>query len=129
MSAKTNKLYTRLAKIALFIALVYVLDLVVGAGLKAIYFKPKEGKYFDQTYALDSTKAEILIQGSSKASHGYISQIIEDSLHMSCYNAGREGSNFLHQYATIHSMLTRYKPKIIIWDFWEGLYYNQPDYD
>lgn len=104
---------------------VYLLDYATGTGLRYMYFKPTEGKFHDLTYALDSTRADLIIVGSSRASHGYVSQQIEDSLHLSCYNAGMEGAQFLHQYATVQSIIKRHKPKIIIWDYWKGLEQNE----
>jgi len=117
-------MYKNVLKVLLCVGLVYVLDYLVGAGLRYLYFKPKEGKYYNLTYTIDSTKANIVVIGSSRASHSYVSQDIEDSLHLSCYNAGMEGAQFLHQYATIQSITKRYHPKIIIWDYWKGFEKN-----
>lgn len=73
------KLFTRLA---IFAVLIYLMDFIVGSGMKKLYFTPKEGKFYDNTYAFDSTRADVLIVGSSKAAHNYVSQIIEDSLQL-----------------------------------------------
>ncbi|WP_221392633.1 hypothetical protein [Dyadobacter sp. NIV53] len=115
-------------KFAVLVVLIYLLDIVVGAGVKRLYFKPTEGKFHDQTYAFDSTKADVLIVGSSKAAHNYVSQDIEDSLHVSTYNAGHEGAHFLHQYALLKSVLKRYHPKVIIWDYYNGIKHDPVTY-
>lgn len=110
-----------LIKLSLFGLIIFLLDFAVGAGLKKLYFKAKEGKFYDQTYAFESTKADLLIIGSSKASHHYVSQEIEDKLQISTYNAGGEGAHFLHQCALLKSIFKRYHPKVIIWDYYSGL--------
>jgi hypothetical protein len=104
------------------------LDFLIGSWLKSLYFKPTSGKNYDQTFALNSTKADILIVGSSRASHDYISQDFEDSLKATCYNAGKEGARFLHQYAVLTAVLKRYTPKVIIWDYWEGFRRDDVNY-
>ncbi|TFF39192.1 hypothetical protein [Mucilaginibacter psychrotolerans] len=115
-------------KVLLCILLLIALDRLVGAGLRYLYFKPDTGKYHDLTYAIDSTRAEVVVIGSSRASHSYVSQVLEDSLGLSVYNAGMEGAKFLHQYATFKGITSRYKPKMIIWDYWEGLSYSELNY-
>ncbi|RFZ85007.1 hypothetical protein DYU05_05225 [Mucilaginibacter terrenus] len=120
--------YQNIYKVLLCLALLFLLDRTVGWGLRYLYFKPKEGKYHDLTYALDSTRADLVIVGSSRATHSYVAQQIQDSLHISCYNAGMWGTRFLHQYATLQTIVHRYHPKIIIWDYWEGLVKNELTY-
>lgn len=110
-----------LIKLSLFGVIIFLLDFAIGTGLKKLYFKAKEGKFYDQTYAFELTKADLLIIGSSKATHHYVSQKIEDSLRMSTYNAGGEGAHFLHQCALLKSIFKRYHPKVIIWDYYSGL--------
>ncbi len=117
-----------LLKVLIFFILIYVMDLATGTGLRHLYFSGRVGRYFDLTYAIDSTKADIIVIGSSRAKNDYVAQNIEDSLHLSCYNAGYEGSLFLHQYAVLKCILRRYHPKIIIWDYWRGLEKNPEDY-
>lgn len=120
-----------LTKIVILFVLVYVIDFIVGAGLKQLYFNynHQQGKFYRQTYALDSAKADILIVGSSRAFYHYMPEHFEDSFHTTCYNAGYEGSLFLHQYATLKAMLKRYTPKMIIWDYWNGFEKAQKTYD
>ncbi len=123
--AQVKKLFIRLI---IFCVLMYVLDAVVGAGLKYLYFSNKEGRYYDLTYAIDSTKADVIVVGSSRGKNDYVAQDIEDSLHLTCYNAAYEGAHFLHQYAVIKSILNRHHPKILIWDYWQGLEEDPQNY-
>ena len=128
VNSEKNPYLNVLLKLAILAVLIFVLDFVIGTGAKKLYFKPTEGKFYDETYAFDSTKADILIVGSSKAAHNYISQNIEDSLNLTSYNAGHEGARFLHQYALLKGILNRYHPKIIIWDYYIGFKLDPANY-
>lgn len=114
---KFNNNYVRfLANALLFLLIVLVFDQLLGRTLRHFYFTSTSGDYYRTTYAMDSTKADIIILGSSRASHHYIPKLIEDSLGMSCYNTGRDGNYLLYNYAIFKSILKRYNPKIIILD-------------
>ena len=114
---KSKNKYLRFAVNAiLFLLLIIVLDQIFGRTLRHYYFTSTSGDYYRTTYAMDSTKAEIIILGSSRASHHNIPQLIEDSSGMSCYNTGRDGNFLLFSYAVFNSIVKRYNPKIIILD-------------
>jgi hypothetical protein len=97
-------------------AIVIILDQIGGAILSKLYFKQSSGLYYRTTYVMDSTTADIVVFGSSRANHHYVPQIFEDSLKMNFYNAGRDGNFLLFNYATFISLTKRYTPKIIIFD-------------
>lgn len=65
---------------------------------------------------MEKTNADLLIFGASRACHGYITSIFEDSLKMTSYNVGRDGLNIFYQLAMLKSILKRHTPKIIILD-------------
>jgi len=73
---------------------------------------------------MDSTRADILIFGSSTANHHYYPDAFEKRLKMSCYNTGRDGNSIFYHYAVLESVLERYHPKIIILDFNLGEFKN-----
>jgi hypothetical protein len=105
-------------------------DQLIGRFLKQYYFKQKSGLYYRTTYAIDSTKADILIFGSSRANHHYVPEIFEDSLNMSFYNCGREGNFLLYNYAVFKAIVRRYTPKIVIFDINpDELHYDREGYD
>jgi hypothetical protein len=112
-----------------FIA-VFVFDLVIGKTLRYFYFKQIAGTAFETSYVIDSTKAEILVFGSSRASLHYVPQVFEDSLGMSCYNAGRNGNFALNSNVQFSIIIKRYTPKIVIFDITPGLLnYNAESYE
>jgi hypothetical protein len=100
----------------LFLLLVF-LDIVIGNILSFYYFRQKSGLQYRTTFSIDSTKAEVIIFGSSRANHHYNPDVFENELKMSYYNAGRDGNYMFYHYAVLKCILKRYTPKIIILDF------------
>lgn len=124
-----NKLII-LKKFFIFIALMFLLDFSLGLLLKKYYFLQKSGWDYRTTYVIDSLKSGVLILGSSRASHHYSPDIIEDSLKVSTYNGGRDGCGIFYYYGLLKSALRRYRPNIVVLDlrpfeFEKG----QDDYD
>ena len=66
--------------------------------------------------ALFSREADVLILGSSRANHSFDCRIIEDSLGMSCYNAGRDGQNMVYDAMVFFTYIERHVPKLVILD-------------
>lgn len=106
-----------LVRLFLFLIILFLLDFAIGSILKYLYYKQDSGLLYRTTYAIDSTKADVLIFGSSTANHHYYPVAFEKRLHTSCYNAGRDGNSIFYQYAILQGMLNRYSPKIAILDF------------
>jgi hypothetical protein len=101
---------------AIFIVVLVGLDRILGYGIGQFYFRQKKGQFAEMTYALDSTKADVLIFGSSRALHHYSSQTIASGLGLTCYNSGSNGQKLPYSTALQSVILKRYQPKIIILD-------------
>lgn len=106
-----------LAKIILFIVILFLLDFSIGSVLRYFYFKQHSGLLYRTTYSLDSTRAQMLIFGSSTANHHYYPDAFEKRMHLSVYNTGRDGNSIFYPYSILLSTLKRYSPKIVILDF------------
>jgi hypothetical protein len=126
-----GKRYSRfLVKLFLFLIIVFLLDIGIGSILKHLYYKQDSGLLYRTTYAIDSTQADVLIFGASRANHHYYPGAFEKALHMSCYNAGRDGSAIFYHYAILQGVLKRYSPKMAILDFSNrGFIKDQESYD
>jgi hypothetical protein len=112
-----KKFYTKfLIRLLIFAAIVFLLDLGAGTILRHYYFKQSSGLMYRTTYAMDSTKADVIVMGSSRANHHYYPTVFEDSLNQSYYNAGRDGCRILYHYAVLQSILKRHTPKAIVLD-------------
>lgn len=69
---------------------------------------------------LNRVEADVIILGSSRASHHYVPSILQDSLGMSVYNCGMEGMDLIYCDAVLDAIVKRHKPKIVILDMAEG---------
>ena len=119
-----------LKKICIIIFLVFMIDRGVGLILKYFYFHQEYGESSRTTYVIDSTLADIIILGSSRANHGYVPEVFEETISYTCYNAGRAGCFFLFNYATFKAITERYDPKLIIFDIIPtDLSYNRIGYE
>ena len=82
-----------------------------------MYFRQGFGELYLTTYAIDSTKANVLIFGSSTANHHYNSKIFEKRMNTSVYNTGRDGTNIFYDYSVLLGVLKRYTPTTILLNF------------
>jgi hypothetical protein len=103
-------------RIILLLFVILVIDQAAGRIIRYFYFKQSTGTLSRTTYAIDSTHADILIFGSSRASHHYVPEVFENYFHKSFYNVGRDGNYLLYNYAVFKAILNRYVPKVIIFD-------------
>jgi hypothetical protein len=111
-----NQFISFISRWLLFIAFILFLDFIIGNVLRYYYFKQESGLFYRTTYAMEKTKADLLIFGSSRANHHYCPDVFEGRLNMEYYNAGRDGNFIFYHYAVLKSVLKRYTPKIIVLD-------------
>ena len=100
----------------LLTGIIFIFDFAIGKTLEHFYFTQASGPFYRTTYSMDSTRADILIFGSSRANHHYDPRVFENSLRMSCYNNGRDGNFLLYNYAVFKTVIERYTPQIVIFD-------------
>lgn len=106
-----------LVRIVITSILLILADLVVGTWSEWMYYSSKYGIFHRQIYCIKESDDELLIMGSSRADHQYVSSIFSDSLCMSTYNAGSEGMCIYYQYAILGSYVERRSfPKMVILD-------------
>jgi len=117
---KNKTLIAFCCKVILLLLILLGVDRFVGitfvsmkdCGLK----KNPENRWLKTAYAVEKVNTDIIIIGSSKASHHYIPNMISEELGMSTYNCGQDGCFFLYQNCIINMILDRYSPKMILWD-------------
>lgn len=91
-------------------------DMLIGSLLKYYYFKQSSGFLYLSTYALDSTRANCLIFGSSRADHHYVPSVFEKKLHTTVFNCGSSGTRLIYSAALVSAVLNRYSPRHVIID-------------
>ena len=109
-------------KIALFFTIVAVIDLICGFCFTALRSRACGGQTHKNEYLYRKCKDDILILGSSKADHHYVPSVFEDSLRLSCYNAGEMGCGIIPAYVRYKMEMERHKPVLL-------LYEVTPEYD
>ena len=103
-------------KILVFAVLLLAVDISIGKVFAILQERAPYGNWQRFRYINDEMKDEILIMGSSRASHHYVPKIIEDSLGMSCYNCGVDGNGIIMFGGNFQMFSSRYSPKMIIYD-------------
>jgi hypothetical protein len=111
-----NQMVRFFLRLLLILSLILLFDYSIGMILKHFYSQMKHGEKSQITYTIDSTYADILIFGSSRATHSYNPEIFESRLPYTCYIAGKDGSFILYNYAIFKAIVKRYNPKLIIFD-------------
>ena len=105
-----------LIKIVLFFVVVAVVDVCYGAICDYLRDHAKGGIAAKVHYIIEDCHEDVIMMGSSRMAHHYIPQIFEDSLGMTCYNAGFDGNGIILSYGLLKMILERYTPKLIIYD-------------
>lgn len=108
--------------IIIFAAIVVAIDIIAGSGLYYLQSNMAGGRTGAEYYACEEATEEIVIMGSSRASHHYVPELLSRELGMSCFNAGQDGNGIIMQYGRWLMIKERYAPKLLIYDI-------NPDYD
>ena len=104
--------------IGIIVGIVVGCDWLVGAVTKDAILNVRDvgTNQTNTVQAFFKRTADVLILGPSTANHHYDCKILEDSLGMTCYNAGRDGQNIVYSDMVLEGFLTRCTPKIVILD-------------
>lgn len=111
-----------LFKLVLFLSFIIIIDLIIGVTSDILRRNAKGGSTANNYYIAEECKDDIIILGSSRASHHYIPEILETSLGLSCYNCGEEGNGIILGYGRYKMITDHHIPKIIIYEV-------TPEYD
>ena len=97
-----------------------MLDHCIGWGMKRFedvaLNKNPSGDALRTRFVCDKVNDQVLVIGSSRATHHYIPKQMEEKLKRSVFDCGMDGCYFLYQTAVIDCILNRYSPELIIWD-------------
>ena len=107
-----------IGSVLLIITFVIIIDFIIGY-LGNILFKnipDNQTEYSRMNYSISKTEADCIVLGSSHASHHYNPDILQDSLNMTVYNAGRGGHGITYSLALFKAILSRHIPKMVILD-------------
>jgi len=121
-----------LVHIFIFFAIMVTVDFLFGKTFDYMVAHAKGGNTKETYDLLMRDKYDIIILGSSRATHHYIPKLIEDSLRMTCYNAGADGNGIVLMYGRYKLITNRYNPKVILYDVepaFDFIKYPEDDYN
>ena len=102
--------------IAIFFAIVAAVDFSLGKTFYWLQSTKAKGRTQTEYYICKELNADILVMGSSRATHHYVAQMISDSLGMTCFNGGQDGNGIVLQYGRWKMISKHHLPKVIIYD-------------
>lgn len=102
--------------IVLFFLAIAIADSLFGIVCQYMNNHAKGGGIKTRHYVCMESDEECLVFGSSRANHHYVPHIIEDSLGLTCFNAGVDGNGIIFSYGTLRMITNRYSPQLIIYD-------------
>ena len=116
-----------LLKVALFFLLMAGVDMASGWGFSILRSKANGGQTYKNEYLAKKCMDDVLILGSSKADHHYIPSIMEDSLGLTCYNAGEMGCGIIPAYVRYKLVAKRKKPSFVLYEITPNYDYLKDD--
>lgn len=106
-----------IAIVLMAVAVAMALDWTIGKALDSMLPQISNQGDSGKTYfSLNEVNAPVVIVGSSRAVHHYVTQMVEDSLGMPAYNVARDGCFYSYNCCVMNSILDRYSPELIIWE-------------
>ena len=97
--------------------LVIFIDFTIGITIKSMLPNISNKEDIGKTYfSLNDVNTPIVVVGSSRASHHYVTSVIENEYNKETYNVARDGCFFSYNCCVMNSILDRYNPEIIIWE-------------
>lgn len=100
--------------------MLFLFDDLIGYTMNYVLNHIEVGGQKRDNYICNQADENILVFGSSRAVFHYNSQILEDSLGMSCYNCGEGGCGVFNSYGRLLMNKERHQPKVIIYEI-DGL--------
>lgn len=107
-------------KLFLFLGLVIIIDFVLGQFFDTVYANVQKGDYGRNNYICTKVDRDCLIFGSSRATHHFSPQLIQEKTGMTCYNCGDDGMGIVSMYGRYQLIRQRCIPKVIIYDVVAG---------
>jgi hypothetical protein len=106
-----------LIKIALFFAIIAVVDIAIGyAGDKLRFMAKGGGTGKSQHICYDATE-DVLMFGSSRMLHSFVPDVFADTLGASVYNCGAGGNGIILAYGYLQMIVrSNHLPSLIIYD-------------
>ncbi|MDO5446786.1 MAG: hypothetical protein Q4F34_03300 [Prevotellaceae bacterium] len=106
----------------IFACAVVLIDVCFGFVCNYLHDNATSGGTAKRVYVAKKSTDDIIMFGSSRMLHHYVPQMFEDSLGMTCFNAGEDGCGIIVAYGYLQMLMKRHTPRLIVYDVF-------PDYD
>ena len=117
---------TFILKLVCFISLFCLSDYIAGYVFR--YLNSHSGdKFAREEFIRHDLKTDMIILGSSRATHHYMPSVLADSMEMSVYNCGQRGNGIIYEYGRLNTILDRYVPKFILVDVYRPYDFDEND--
>lgn len=104
----------------LFCGLIIMTDISCGLVFDYLNSHSKGSDTKENYYIANECEADVLIFGSSRAQHHYVTSILSDTLGMSVYNCGLDGCGSILSLGRFMLLTERYTPKMVIVDIFSN---------
>ena len=105
-----------LLHIVLFFSIVAVSDLVFGLACEWLQQHAKGGRMKGVQQTAMVQTADVVIMGSSRAHHHYVSSVLAETTGLTVHNSGVDGNGIVLATGLYDLLSERYIPKVIIYD-------------
>ena len=103
-------------KLSLFVLFIVIIDGITGFCCAFLNRNAKGGETANRYYIFNKSSENLLLMGSSRMKHHYVTKIFADSLNMTAYNCGQDGNGIILTYGMYKMISNRYSPHYIIYD-------------
>ena len=104
-------------RLSIYFAILALVDYGLGHLFSSMALNATRGNYGRYNYIANEVNQDMLIFGSSRATHHYNTLMLSDSLGYSCFTVGEDGNGIILNYARLLMIERRYKPKVVVWEF------------
>lgn len=115
-----------LLKILLFLIIMAAVDCVARLAIP-LFAGMERSSLGKVNYLTDKYDEDVLILGSSRATHHYDSSILQDTLDMTVYNGGFDANGIILAYPLYEIVAERHKPKLVVYEVFPQFDYFEND--
>jgi hypothetical protein len=112
----SNYMYNFIKNIFILLAIIIVADRLSGMVLQKMFYAQTHGDDATSIATIEHPDADVLILGSSRASHHFISDTIESITGLKTFNGGRDNMGIHYVAGILPSIVQKHAPKYLILD-------------
>ncbi len=104
-------------KLVLMAIALVLMDRSAGALAQYLFLRTTDGDTGEQVNGLLTSRAPVVVFGSSRAESHYVPEVLESELGVKVFNGGYKGSNALYDYGVQQLTFRKFLPRVVIYDF------------